>query len=145
MNNTIRIFIRTINAEESRQAKEIFKQLGGNDENFISSRCRGWVYMDDKGKIKFIMDDNKISPHDYSNNHNYQVYYIDNFPQEIIDNYKINMVKKLVTQPIVTKKEYRNAIEILKEVMDNIKGGENWYIHMCYEAVIEDLIKLLHK
>lgn len=138
----IRFYIKSTNFYECDKAKKILKQLCYIEGNFISARSEGWVYGDSDGVIKFLMSTITSYPAAHAPNFiEYRVYNIDNFPEEIIKAYKLNNIKKLITQPIVTKKEYRNTIEILKEVKSNIKGGENWYITMCYEEVIRDLEK----
>lgn len=137
----IRFYIKSTNFGECDKAKKILKQLGYIEGNFISARSEGWVYGDSDGVIKFLMSTITSYPAAHADLMEYRVYNVDNFPEEIIKAYKLNNVKKLITQPIVTRKEYRNTIEILKEVKSNIKGGENWYINMCYEEVIRDLEK----
>ena len=138
----IRFYIKSTNFYECDKAKKILKQLGYVDGNFISARSEGWVYGDSDGVIKFLRSTITSYPAAHADLMEYRVYNVDNFPQEIIKAYKLNNIKKLITQPIVTKKEYRKTIEVAKEIRDHIMNYENNDgLLKCYDIVIKDLEK----
>lgn len=139
----VRFYIKTNNSYDCHRAKKILKKLGYTEGNFISTHCEGWVYGDDEdGIIKFLIQDVTSYPAVHAKFKEYRVFFVDNFPQEIIKSYKLNNIKKLITQPIVTKKEYRNTIEIAKEVYDHIVNNEKDYVLASYyNYVIKDLEK----
>lgn len=138
----IRFYIKSTNFYECDKAKKILKQLGYIEGNFISARSEGWVYGDSDGVIKFLMSTITSYPAAHADLMEYRVYNVDNFPEEIIKTYKLNNIKKLITQPIVTKKEYRNTIEIAKEVYNHIVNNEKDYVLASYyNYVIKDLEK----
>ena len=65
-----------------------------------------------------------------------------------LNNKKKENVLRLITEPIVTQKEYRNTIEVLKEVFDHYDkyGSEEDKIKLLsYSNVIRDLKKFLKK
>ena len=134
-----RIYIKVRNSNDCHKAFDILTKLGGRQGNFISARCSGWMYIDINGEIRFLMATESSYPAKHAEGINYQCYKVEGFPESVIVNYQRRLFKELITKPIVTQKEYRNTIEILKEVKSNLKGGENWYINMCYEQVIEHL------
>ena len=134
-----RIYIRVNGTDDCHKAFDILTKLGGRQGNFISARCSGWMYIDVNGEIRFLMATESSYPAKHAEGINYQCYKVEGFPESVIVNYQRRLFKELITKPIVTQKEYRNTIEILKEVKSNLKGGKNWYINMCYEEVIEHL------
>ena len=134
-----RIYIKVHNSNDCHKAFDILTKLGRRQGKFISARCSGWMYIDVNGEIRFLMETENSYPAKHAEGINYQCYKVEGFPESVIVNYQRHLFKELITKPIVTQKEYRNTIEILKEVKSNLKGGENWYINMCYEQVIEHL------
>ena len=63
-----------------------------------------------------------------------------------LNNKKKENVLRLLTEPIVTQKEYRNTIEVLKEVFDHYDkhGSEEDKIKLLsYSNVIRDLKRFL--
>lgn len=139
-----RIYIRVNGTDDCHKAFDILTKLGGRQGRFISARCSGWMYIDVNGEIRFLMDTESSYPAKHAEGINYQCYKLEGFPESVIVDYKCRLLRELITKPIVTQKEYRNTIEILEEVKNNIKGGENWYIHMCYEEVIKHLKSFLN-
>lgn len=147
MDNTIRIYIRTENSEEYEKAFDILTQLGGKGYIFGTAHCGGWLYINEKGEIKFLCETHLClhpKKHAMEDGKKYVIYNVYNFPQDIINAHKINIIRRLVTEPIVTQKEYRNTIEILEEVREcYFKSSDKNKIDLAskYTDVINDLKK----
>lgn len=133
-----RIYIKVNGTDDCRKAFDILKKLGGREGKFIGARCSGWMYIDINGEIRFLMATESSYPAKHAEDINYQCYNVEGFPESVIVNYQRHLFKELITKPIVTQKEYRNTIEILKEIKSNLKG-KNRYINVCYEEVIKHL------
>lgn len=134
-----RIYIKVNGTDDCHKAFDILTKLGGRQGKFISARCSGWMYIDINGEIRFLMETENLYPAKHAEGINYKCYKVEGFPESIIVNYQRHLIKELITKPIVTQKEYRNTIEILENVKNNIKCGKNCYICMCYEEVIKHL------
>lgn len=138
----VRLYIKVTNYEECDKATNVLKQLGFVKGNFISTKCKGWVYGDDDGIIKFLMQGVDSYPAVHAKFRDYDVLYPFQLTQTIIDNFKRRLCVRLMTSPIVTKKEYRSTIEILNEVRDHITKYEyDKELINHYNSVIKNLEK----
>ena len=147
----IKIYIRFENNDEFQKAKDNLKQLGADVSNFICCHGKGWVHIEE-GKMKVIPEihftKNSAIEHAKRNSLQYVVYTIYNFPQEIIENHKRQNVLRLITEPLVTQKEYRKTIEVLNEVFDhysNYGTDEDKLKLSSYANVIKDLKTYIKK
>ena len=137
-----RIYIKVNGTDDCHKAFDILTKLGGRQGKFISARCSGWMYIDINGEIRFLIATESSYLAKHAEGINYQCYKVEGFPESVIVNYQRHLIKELITKPIVTKKEYRNTIEVAKEVYDHIVNNEKDYVLASYyNYVIKDLEK----
>lgn len=146
-----KIYIRFENNNEFQKAKTFIKELGADVSNFICCYGKGWVHIEE-GNMKVIPEihftKNSAIEHAVKNSVKYVIYSIYNFPQEIIEKHKKQNLLRLITEPVVTQKEYRKTIEVLYEMYNHYSkyGTDEDKLKVAsYANVIRDLNKYIKK